>query len=215
MVSPLHADGPKSLPLLREAIAHWDGTDALLASLAREYPPVADDGDSQDAFASLCSAIIHQQVSLAAGRTIAGRFLEAVGGHVTPQAVEKAGFDTLRSAGLSNAKATYVLDLAAHAASGALDNLGPQSDAEVIEQLTKVKGIGTWSAKMFLLFHLQRPDVCPWEDLGVRLAVAQFYGSTEKDAARLLQDDLSQRWAPYNSLAAMVLWNARRAVADA
>ncbi len=191
-----------------EAILHWQSSDPRLAAIAQETTiPFRDDVD-RDPFGALCQAIIHQQVSVAAGRTIHARFVEAIGGKVTPEAVTRAGYQAIRGAGLSNAKTSYVLDLAEHA--DLLRNLANLADEEVISRLTQVKGIGVWSAKMFLIFHLQRPDVCPWEDLGVRLAVSHFYGVTEKETVALMRDDLRYRWSPYASLAAKVLWAARR-----
>ncbi len=203
------------LASLPAAIDDWSTTDSVLADLARRYPPhelpveVLGDG-----FASLAQAIIHQQVSLAAGRTIHGRFVAAVGGVVVPSAVLEAGEVVLRGAGLSGQKASYILDLAAQTESGELDfdGFSGMSDQMIIASLTRVRGIGTWTAKMHLLFHLQRPDVCPWEDLGVRLAVERFYGVPEKRAASWLRDEACLRWRPHNSLAARVLWHAKGVV---
>jgi DNA-3-methyladenine glycosylase II len=205
-LEPLLAD-------LAAAIDHWRPTDPVLADLAQAHPPGPWPDANDDPFVALVRAIVHQQVSLAAGRTIYGRF-EAAVGQVAPGPVLAAGEHALRGAGLSGQKTSYVLDLAARVADGSLDlaRLGDASDDEVVAALTQVKGIGVWSAKMFLLFHLQRPDVCPWEDLGVRIAVTSFYGIPEGEATAWLRDEARPRWSPYNSLAARVLWNARRAV---
>jgi len=195
------------LAALPAAIQHWTSRDPVLADLARQTQ-VEPWPAARDPFSSLCVSIIHQQVSLAAGRTIYGRFAALVG-DVTPANVMAVG-EGIGAAGLSRQKTGYILDLAASAGDGTLDGLDSLSDAEVTARLTQVKGIGVWSAKMFLLFQLGRLDVCPWEDLGVRLAVARFYGVPEAQAARWLRDEAQPRWAPYNSVAARVLWAARR-----
>lgn len=202
------------LRALPDVIRHWQTTDPVLAGLAESDPPSPWPPDADDAFTSLCAAITHQQVSLAAGRTIFARFRDAVGGAVTPDGVLGAGEAVLRGAGLSGQKTAYVLDLAAKVVDGDLDleGLADRDDEAAVAALTEVKGIGVWSAKMHLLFHLGRPDVCPWEDLGVRLAVERFYGVPEKDAAAWIRDEARPNWSPYNSLAARVLWNARRSV---
>ncbi len=202
------------LATLPAAVAHWRTTDPVLADLARSDPPQPWAARDPDPFVDLCTSITHQQVSLEAGRTIYARFEAAVGGAgtVRPATVLAAGEDALRGAGLSRAKARYVLDLAARVESGDLDlgSLADLDDDAVVAALTAVQGIGAWTAKMFLLFHLGRPDVCPWEDLGVRLAVQRFYGVPEKQAAAWLRDEARARWSPYNSAAARVLWTARR-----
>lgn len=151
---------------------------------------------------------------MAAGQTIWSRVEAATDG--TPEGFVAAGEQRLRAAGLSRQKAAYCLDLAARTLEGSLDwdALAALDDDEATRTLTAVKGIGTWTAKMFLIFHLGRPDVCPWEDLGVRLAVQRFYDVPATDTARWLRDEACPRWSPHNSLAARVLWNARRAVSQ-
>lgn len=203
---PLLADLPR-------ARRRWQRTDPILADLARAHPPAPWPDANDDPFVSLARAIVHQQVSLAAGRTIYARFEAAVGGRVAPLAVLAAGEATVRGAGLSGQKTSYVLDLAARVADGELDfaGLAALDDDAATAQLVQVKGIGAWSAKMFLLFHGARPDICPWEDLGVRLAVERFYGVDAKETAAWIRDVARPLWSPYNSLAARVLWNARRA----
>lgn len=200
------------LVLLPEAVAHWRTTDPVLAGLTEAHPLEPWQDDVSDPFVALARAIVHQQVSMAAGRTSYGRFEAAVGGAVAPGPVLAAGEAVLRSAGLSGQKAGYLLDLAGKVADGKLDlgALRDLDDEAATAALTMVRGIGVWSAKMHLLFHLARPDVCPWEDLGVRLAVERFYGVPEQEAAAWIRDEARARWSPYNSLAARVLWNARR-----
>lgn len=199
---------------LPQAVSHWRSADPVLHDLAVAHPPEPWPDANEDAFVALARAIVHQQVSLAAGRTIYERFEAAVGGKVAPAAVLACGEQTLRGAGLSGQKTSYLLDLAAHLEDGRLDldALAGMEDEDAIAALVQVRGIGVWSAKMFLLFHLARRDVCPWEDLGVRLAVVRFYDVPQKQATAWLRDEARPIWSPYNSLAARVLWNARRVV---
>lgn len=196
------------LAALPAAIAHWRGRDDILVELAEEteLEPWADPRD--DPFASLATAIVHQQVSLAAGRTITKRLIDLVG-ELRAENVLRHG-PAIRQAGVSQQKTGYILDLAARSKEGLLDELDDLDDEAIVERLTQVKGIGVWSAKMYLLFHLGRLDVCPWEDLGVRLSVERFYGVPEKEAAPWIRDTARPRWEPYNSVAARVLWAARR-----
>lgn len=145
---------------------------------------------------------------MAAASTIFARFHEAVG-RLTPRNVLDTDPEMLRAAGLSAAKVSYLIDLSQRVLGGLDLSFPNRSDAEITRELTAVKGIGPWSAKMFMMFHLGRLDVCPWEDLGVRLAVAQFYGVPENAAQKWLKKK-SEEWSPFNSVAARVLWRARR-----
>lgn len=186
-----------------------------MARILKEHPPTARSVDFAAPFESLVGSITHQQVSLAAGRTIFARVQTACGGDVTPASVLAAGPDALRAAGLSRPKVSYVLDLATRTAAGEVNfaHVAVAPDAEVIETLTRVKGIGVWTAKMFLIFHLSRPDVVAHEDLGLQLAVANAYRvPREKAAAKMVK--LAPAWSPYASVVALGLWNWRRVVAE-
>lgn len=187
-------------------MAHWN--DPILLALAKETPLEVHEATDTDPFVSLCRSIVHQQVSLAAATTIFGR-LEATIGGLSPDRILQAPMEQLRAAGLSQSKCGFLVDLSERVLAGLDLAFEDQSDEEIVRALTAVKGIGPWSAKMFLMFHLARLNVCPWEDLGVRLAVAQFYGVPESGAAKWLRVKQAD-WAPYNSVAARVLWRARR-----
>jgi DNA-3-methyladenine glycosylase II len=171
--------------------------------------------DRLDAFESLVQSIAHQQVSIQAGATIFRRVQLAAGGKATPEGLLAAGGDALRAAGFSRPKAAYALDLAQKVATRDVDlpRLTQMPDEEVIAQLTSVKGIGVWTAKMFLLFHLERPDVLPHEDLGLQLAVASAYHVPRAKAAKKIRD-LGPAWSPHASYASLVLWNHRRVEAS-
>lgn len=197
------------LDTLPVAMAHWARTDPELARLAGEVAVERREEDEPDPFRALVRAIVHQQVSLAAGRTIYGRLADRTG--PTPEGILAAGELALREVGLSRAKANYCLDLAQQVDDGLdLAALSRLEDAEVIHQLTRIKGIGIWSAKMHLIFHMNRPDVLASEDLGVRLAVEKFYGVPEKQAAAWLEQEAKPKWSPHCTLACRVLWAARR-----
>jgi DNA-3-methyladenine glycosylase II len=147
-------------------------------------------------------------VSVAAGRTITKRIAEACGGKITPAGILQAGPTRLKAAGTSPQKLAYLTDLATKATTGEirLSELAKKSDDEVIEELTRVKGIGVWTAKMYLIFHLGRPDVVAHEDLGLQIAVSKAYKvSRGRAAKRILK--LGAAWSPYSSVAALTLWN--------
>lgn len=166
--------------------------------------------DKAPPFAALVGSITHQQVSLAAGRSIYRRVEAASGGVVTPDGILAAGPEDLRAAGLSRSKVAYVLDLAQKARDGEVDfaRVATMDDAAIIEMLTEVKGIGVWTAKMFLIFHLDRPDVSAPEDLGLQLAVARAFKVPRARAAKKMVS-MAPAWSPYNSVAALTLWHWR------
>ena len=163
-------------------------------------------------FQSLTHAIIHQQLSGQAAGTILGRFLALFGddGFPAPAAVLKASPERLRSAGLSRPKASYVLGLAQKAVDGyvpTLDECDRMTDAEIMERLTSIKGVGRWTAEMLLIFNLGRPDVLPVHDLGVRKGFQFAYGKRKLPEPEQLAR-YGVRWAPHRTAAAWYLWRA-------
>jgi len=163
-----------------------------------------------DAYGALLRAIVGQQLSTKAARTIYGRVLELFGGRTpTPEQLLDVEGDALRACGLSGRKVEYVRDLAAHVISGELEleRLGELSDEEVIAEIVAVRGLGVWTAEMFLMFHLERPDVLSGGDLGIRKAVQIEYGLKEMPApARVLE--IGEPWRPQRSLASLYLWES-------
>lgn len=202
-----------SLHLLQpKAQRHWARTDPVLARLSKANPiPAEPVIAGADGFAALVQSITHQQVSLAAGQTIHGRLVKLLGGNVTPRRVLNRTPDQLRSAGLSRGKSAYILDLADKTLRGDVEftRFAEMPDDAIIEELTAVKGIGVWTAKMFLIFHLHRPDILAPEDLGLRIAVSNAYG-VPPEAAGEAMEELGPKWSPYSSVAARVLWQSRR-----
>lgn len=160
-------------------------------------------------FQALANAICFQQLAGVAAATIWGRVRALVPGPFTPEAVLGLSDEQLRGAGLSGAKVASIRDLAAHVTSGALplDRLGRMQDDDVIEALTAVRGIGPWTAQMFLIFNLRRLDVWPTGDLGVRAGYAKAYGLPSLPSAKELEV-LGDHLRPYRSLAAWYCWRA-------
>jgi DNA-3-methyladenine glycosylase II len=155
-------------------------------------------------------AICGQQLSAKAARTIYERVMALYGGRTpTPQELIETEPDALRAVGLSYPKAAYLRDLAERIADGDLDldRIAELPDDEVIAQLTQVKGLGRWTAEMFLIFHLGRPDVLPVGDLGIRRAAMNAYGLEALPDADTLER-LGERWRPQRSLACLYLWRS-------
>ena len=158
----------------------------------------------------LLRSVVGQQLSTKAAFTIHGRVLELFdGGAPTPEALLEIAPERLREAGLSNRKVEYVRDLASHVVAGELelDRLESLSDEEVIEEITAVRGFGLWSAQMFLIFFLDRPDVLPSGDLGIRRAVQLAY-ELEQLPTPAEVERIGEPWHPHRSLAAIYLWES-------
>ena len=158
-------------------------------------------------FAYLARSIVYQQLAGQAAATIHGRFVEAVGRDVTPAAVRRAHDDVLRGAGLSRGKLAAIRDLSERAGDLDLDRLDELTDEQAEERLTTVRGIGPWTAHMFLIFKLRRPDVWPVGDLGVRMGYARMHGLSEPLAAREMTS-LGEAYRPWRSAAAWYCWRA-------
>jgi DNA-3-methyladenine glycosylase II len=163
-----------------------------------------------DAYGALLRAIVGQQLSTKAARTIYGRILDLFGGSTpSPEQLIEAEEAELRGAGLSGRKVEYVRDLASHVIEGELEleRLDQLPDEEVIEEIVAVRGLGVWTAEMFLLFHLERPDVLSGGDLGIRKAVQIEYGLKEMPTpTRVLE--IGEPWRPHRSLASLYLWES-------
>lgn len=164
----------------------------------------------RDRFAMLVRSIVSQQISTNAARAIRRRLQELAGPQgLTAQNLARFGMEQLRSVGLSPQKASYVADLACKVNDGTVDlrRMGRLSDEDVVETLTQVKGIGRWTAQMFLIFSLGRPDVFPHDDLGVRTAIRDRYGLEElpdKEASHAI----AAPWRPYASVASWYCWRS-------
>ena len=200
--------------------AYWDEAtrslvkrDAVMARLVAEHPGihVVRRGDP---FTTLARAIVGQQISVKAAQTIWNRLVVATKGsgapiHLDPVRVGRTRMSTLRRVGLSENKALYIRDLARHFVSGVLDPLEWQAldDEDLIDRLTGVKGIGRWTAEMFLMFHELRPDVLPVADIGLQNAVAILYHDGARIPAAQLRE-FAKMWSPWRSVATWYLWRS-------
>jgi len=185
-----------------------------MESLVRDAGPLGLEerrrGRPADAYGALVRTIVGQQLSTRAARTIYSRLTALFGDRPpTPEEILVADEEALRAAGLSRSKVSYLRDLARHVIDGELDldALHALADEEVIDQITAVKGLGRWSADMFLMFHLARPDVLPVGDLGIRRAVERVYGLPDLPDAQTLHD-IAAPWRPQRTLACLYLWNS-------
>jgi DNA-3-methyladenine glycosylase II len=200
------------------AIAHLGNADSVLKSLIDDIGPngLGDPraGRPRDHYGALVRSIVGQQLSTKAARSIYNRLTERFGGRTpTPAEVLADDPDELRaSAGLSRAKVSFLRSLAEHVLDGSLelDRLDRLPDEEVIAELVAVRGLGTWSAHMFLMFHLGRPDVLPVGDLGIRRAVMRRYDLEELPAPEQLSE-IAEPWRPYRTLACRFLWRSLEA----
>ena len=165
--------------------------------------------DRFDHFSMLVRAIVFQQLSTKAATTIHNRLIDAMGSAPTPACLAALGEPQLRAAGISRQKAGYLRDLCEKVEGGVvpLDALESMADEEVIDALTKVKGIGRWTAEMFLIFRLQRPDVLPVGDLGIVNAIQKAYRMRKKPTPERMRK-LGEAWRPYRSVATWYLWRS-------
>ena len=182
--------------------------DPVIAALIRQHGACGLASVARtDPFHALLQAIIAQQLSSKAAKTIEGRFSAIFDGNPTPAAVARMSDERLRAVGISPQKLKYIRDLCARILEGSLklESLAVLPDDEVIVALTSVKGIGRWTAEMFLMFRLNRPDVLPVGDLGIVKAVQRAYKlRTVPSAERLTR--IGETWRPYRSVACWYLW---------
>jgi DNA-3-methyladenine glycosylase II len=201
---------------LDAALAHLRAADPVLARLLDENgaPEVRRDPSRPapgDHYGALVRSIVGQQLSVLAARSIYRRLVEFFGGHTpSPQEVLAADPDEMRvAAGLSRAKTTFLRSLAEHVIAGELEleRLDDLPDDEVVAELVAVKGIGEWSAHMFLMFQLERPDVLAVGDLGIRRAAERAYGLDALPSAAELTA-LGEPWRPFRTIACRILWRS-------
>jgi DNA-3-methyladenine glycosylase II len=204
------ASEQSAVEALREA-------DPVLRQVIDEVGPIGDffAGRPSDHYGTLVRSIVGQQLSTASADAIYKRLIERFGGHVpTPEEVLADDPDELRTAaGLSHAKVKYLRSLAEHIVDGSLqlDRLHDLSDEQVTAELVSVDGIGEWSADMFLILHLHRPDVLAAGDLGIRRAVMVRYGLPAMPKPAEVYE-IGERWRPYRTLACLYLWRSLRVV---
>jgi DNA-3-methyladenine glycosylase II len=191
---------------------HLMRKDPTLGAVIRQVGACAmADLPYQPPFMALAEAIASQQLSVKAADTIFGRFCALFGPDNVPDPHRLLALehDVVRGAGFSRSKVLFLRDLATHVAEKRLelDRLHELDDADVVTQLTAVKGIGTWTAEIFLMFRLQRPDVFPADDLGLVKAVQRVYGLRQRPTRKKLLK-MAEAWRPYRSVAAWYLWRS-------
>jgi DNA-3-methyladenine glycosylase II len=165
-----------------------------------------------DAFTTLARSIVGQQISVKAAQSVWDRFaalIDAPSHRLPPDAVARLRQDTMRECGLSARKVEYLRDLAQHFAGGSVDAKAwrAMDDDSIIEQLVAIRGIGRWTAEMFLIFHLMRPDVLPLDDIGLLRGISENYFSGEP-VSRSEAREVGDAWAPYRSVATWYLWRS-------
>src|SRR5207302_1281476 len=191
-----------------KAVLHLSQSDHVMrAIIDRVGPYRIEYGDPE--FHSLAEAIIYQQLNGKAAVTIFQRFATLAGEPLTPEGILKLSDEQLRSVGLSKQKSAYLKDLATKTADGLLNfvRLPEMTDEGVIKHLTQVKGIGVWTAHMFLMFSLRRPNVLPTGDYGVQMAIRKHYKKRKLPKPELMEK-IAKRWEPYRSIACWYLWRS-------
>jgi DNA-3-methyladenine glycosylase II len=193
---------------MRKAVLHLKKSDPVLRAIIERVGPCRMEFGPAE-FASLAEAIVYQQLNGKAAVTIFKRFAALAGEPITPDGILKLTDDQLRSVGLSKQKSAYLKDLAAKTASGLLDfsRLPQLPDEEVIDHLTQVKGIGVWTAHMFLIFSLQRPNVLPTGDYGVQMALKKHYKKRKLPKPKDMEK-IARAWEPYRSIACWYMWRS-------
>jgi DNA-3-methyladenine glycosylase II len=191
-----------------KAISHLK-KDRILKPVIENFEPLKWEKPSENLFESIVSNIIGQQLSGGPAEVIEKRFRNLFSGEgfPTPQQVLAKPDSVYRECGMSWSKAKYIKNLAQAIRNGELDlkSLGDLSDEEVIIQLTKIKGIGRWTAEMILIFHLQRPDVFSLGDLGLRTAVARLYKVDRDNRKKIAK--IARSWSPFRTVASRYLWH--------
>lgn len=193
---------------MRKAITHLKKSDPVMAAIIKQVGPYKIQF-REPVFGTLVRSIVYQQLSGKVAAVILDRLVRAVRGRLTPRLILKLTPEEMRALGLSTAKVVYIRDLAERTLAGEVvfKNIHQLDDEEVIEHLTRVKGIGVWTAHMFLMFALQRPNVLPVGDLGVRAAIKKAYGLEELPKPKQVQE-IAAGWHPYCSVATWYLWRS-------
>jgi DNA-3-methyladenine glycosylase II len=193
---------------MRKAVIHLKKSDPVLRAIIERVGPCRMEFGPAE-FCSLAEAIVYQQLNGKAAVTIFKRFAVLAGEPLTPEGILKLTDAQLRSVGLSKQKSAYLKDLAAKTASGLLNFscLPKLSDEEVIKHLTQVKGIGVWTAHMFLMFSLRRPNVLPTGDYGVQVAVKKHYKKRKLPKPKDMEK-IARAWEPYRSVACWYMWRS-------
>lgn len=190
------------------AVAHLMRRDRIMKRLIPKFPNISLVSRGNP-FMTLARSIVGQQISVKAAESVWQRLLLECGKRPTPASVQKAGVEKLRAAGLSGRKAEYILDLSTHFSEKLVHpkRWATMDDESVITELTAIRGIGRWTAEMFLIFNLQRPDVLPLDDVGLLNAISLHYFSGEP-VSRFEAREVAQGWQPWSTVATWYLWRS-------
>jgi DNA-3-methyladenine glycosylase II len=193
---------------VRKAINHLKKSDPILAAIIERVGPCRMEF-GEPTFHSLAEAILYQQLNGKAALTIFKRFTDLAGDPLTPEGILKLSDTQMRGVGLSRQKTAYLRDLAEKTTAGLLEfeRLPELREQEVIARLTQVKGVGVWTAHMFLMFTLRRPDILPTGDYGVQAAIKKHYRK-RKWPKPAVMEKIAKPWAPYRSIACWYLWKS-------
>ncbi|SEH12297.1 DNA-3-methyladenine glycosylase II [Natronorubrum sediminis] len=180
--------------------------DPVMATLVEKHDPYVEPNWTE--YERLCISIINQQLSTASAAAVRGRVFDVLSDDVTPESVLEADDEALRDAGLSRSKVEYIRNAARafrerdYSRSGLADH----TNDEVVDALTEIKGVGEWTARMYLLFVLERPDVLPLGDLAVRRGIEQLYANGDEELTRGEMREIAEAWRPYRSVATRYIW---------
>lgn len=193
---------------MRKAVTYLKKSDPILRAIIERVGPFRMEYGPPE-FHSLAESILYQQLNGKAAATIFKRFTDLAGDPLTPEGILKLSDAQLRGVGLSKQKSAYLKDLAAKTRDGLLDfkRLHELPDEEVIQHLTQVKGVGVWTAQMFLMFTLRRPDVLPTGDYGIQAAIKKHYRKRKWPKPKDMEK-IARPWAPYRSVACWYLWRS-------
>ena len=193
---------------MRKAVNHLKKSDPVLAAIIERVGACRMEFGPPE-FHSLAESIVYQQLNGKAAATIFQRFAALAGEPLTPEGILKLTDVQLRSVGLSKQKSSYLKDMAARASRGELDfsRLPEMTDDEVIQHLTQVKGVGVWTAHMFLMFTLKRPNVLPTGDYGIQMAIRKHYKKRKMPKPEVMAK-IARSWEPYRSVACWYLWRS-------
>jgi DNA-3-methyladenine glycosylase II len=193
---------------MRKAINHLKKSDPVMRGIIERVGPCRIEYGPAE-FHSLAEAIVYQQLNGKAALTIFKRFAALAGEPLTPEGIAKLTAEQMRSVGLSKQKSSYLRDMAERAIRRDLDfiRLPEMTDEEVIKHLTQVKGVGVWTAQMFLMFSLKRPDVLPTGDFGIQMAIKKHYNK-RKIPKPVHMEKIAKPWEPYRSIACWYLWRS-------
>jgi DNA-3-methyladenine glycosylase II len=188
------------------AIDHLKKSDPVMAAIIERVGPYRL-SYNEPTFHTLAESILYQQLNGRAAATISGRFTAAAGDPLTPKGIFKLTDAEMRAVGLSRQKTAYLRDLSEKTNAGLLEfeRMPKMSEEEVIAHLTQVKGVGVWTAHMFLMFSLRRPDILPVGDYGIQAAIKKFYKKRKWPKAAVMEK-IAKPWSPYRSIACWYLW---------